>query len=117
MERNEMKEIFKIIANVYPNFGVTSEKLDTWHELLGDQTFSNVKQKTKEHVLRQKFPPTISEIRTPVKPPIREKTDEEKKQIRIQELKDITRLTRDYYAMTEEEYIYDEAMEELKRLE
>lgn len=64
MDREETKDIFKLISYVYPMFEVTSEKLDTWHYFLKDQSFDDVEKKTKKHIMSQKFPPTISEIIT-----------------------------------------------------
>lgn len=62
MTREELKEIFKILANVYPQFDVTSEKLDIWHRFLKNQNPAKVMQKAERFVLESKFPPTISDL-------------------------------------------------------
>lgn len=63
MTRDQLKTVFKILANVYPNFEVSSEKLDIWHEFLKDQDYDVVLERVKTHVKEKKFPPTIADLR------------------------------------------------------
>lgn len=63
MNRDQTKEVFKLIKNVYPQFEVTSEKIDTWTSLLSDQNPAVVMKNTEHHVLSKSFPPTIADIR------------------------------------------------------
>lgn len=63
MTRDEVKELFKFLKYVYPNFEVSSEKVDIWTELLSDQDFSKVMERAKKHSLEHRFPPSIAEIR------------------------------------------------------
>lgn len=63
MNREELKEVFKIISNVYPNFEVTSEKLDVWHRFLKNDNPAVVMKNTKRFVLGSKFAPTISDLK------------------------------------------------------
>ncbi|MEL3959680.1 replicative helicase loader/inhibitor [Caldifermentibacillus hisashii] len=63
MTRDEVKEIFKFIKYIYPNFEVSSEKIDIWTELLADQDFSTVMKKARKHSLGHKYPPSIAELR------------------------------------------------------
>lgn len=63
MTRDQLKTVFKILANVYPNFEVSSEKLDIWHEFLQDQDYEAVMERLKAHVKEKKFIPTIADLR------------------------------------------------------
>ena len=63
MDREQVKEIFKLLKYSYPNFEVNSDKIDTWTRLLKDQNPAVVMRNTERYVLEQKFPPTISELR------------------------------------------------------
>lgn len=63
MTREEVKEIFKIIKNIYPQFEVTSEKLDVWSRFLKDQNPAIIMRNTERFVLDNKFPPTIADLR------------------------------------------------------
>lgn len=63
MTRDQLKTVFKILANVYPNFEVSSEKLDIWHEFLQDQDANAVMERVKAHVKEKKFPPTVADLR------------------------------------------------------
>lgn len=63
MDRNHVKEVFKVIKGVYPNFEVSSEKIDLWTRLLKDQNPAVVMRNTERYVLSQKFPPTIADLR------------------------------------------------------
>lgn len=63
MTREQVKELFKFLKYIYPNFEVSSEKVDIWTELLSDQDFSKVMERAKKHSLEHRFPPSIAEIR------------------------------------------------------
>lgn len=63
MNREQVKEVFKLIVNVYPKFEVTSEKVDTWARLLKDQNPAVVMRNAEKYILDQKFPPTIADLR------------------------------------------------------
>jgi hypothetical protein len=63
MTREQVKELFKFLKYIYPNFEVSSEKIDIWTELLSDQDFSKVMERAKKHSLEHRFPPSIAEIR------------------------------------------------------
>lgn len=63
MNREQTKEVFKIIKSVYPTFEVSSEKLDVWSKLLREQDYEAVINNTEGYVLNNKFPPTITDIR------------------------------------------------------
>lgn len=63
MDRKQVKEIFKILKNVYPQFEVTSEKVDVWASFLKDQNPAIIMRNTERFVLESKFPPTIADIR------------------------------------------------------
>jgi hypothetical protein len=58
-----VKEVFRILKNVYPQFEVTSEKLDIWSRFLKDQNPAIVMKNTERFVLESKFPPSIADVR------------------------------------------------------
>lgn len=62
MTRDEVKELFKFLKYVYPNFEVSSEKVDIWTELLADQDFEEVMRRAKEYVTENKYPPTVADL-------------------------------------------------------
>lgn len=63
MERWEVLEMFKLLKSIYPKFEVNSEKADIWTRLLKDQDGQAVMKNAERHTLKQKFPPTIADIR------------------------------------------------------
>lgn len=63
MNREQVKEVFKLLKNVYPQFEVTTEKLDTWTSLLKDQNPAVIMRNAERHVMDNKFPPTIADLR------------------------------------------------------
>lgn len=63
MKREEVKEVFKLIKSVYPQFEVDTGKIDTWTRLMKDQNPAVVMRNAERYVLEQKFPPTIADIR------------------------------------------------------
>lgn len=63
MDKENVKEVFKIIKSVYPSFEVTSEKLNVWTRLLSDQEADVVIKNTESYAANNRFPPTISELR------------------------------------------------------
>jgi hypothetical protein len=63
MTRDEVKKVFMVLRNVYPQFEVTSEKLDIWHKLFQDQNSAIVMKNLEQYVTVNKFPPTIADLR------------------------------------------------------
>lgn len=63
MTRDEVKEVFKLLANVYSQFEVTKEKIDIWFKLLKDHNPAIVMRNAERHVLESKFPPTIADLK------------------------------------------------------
>jgi hypothetical protein len=63
VNRGEVKEVFKILLNVYPQFEVTKEKLDIWSNFLKDQNPAIIMRNTERFILENKFPPTIADLR------------------------------------------------------
>lgn len=80
MNRDQVKEVFKILKNIYPQFEVTSEKLDIWLGFLKDQNPAVVMKNTERHVLESKFAPTIADIRETYHPSYNNNVLEEMKQ-------------------------------------
>lgn len=62
MDRDEVKELFKLITSVYPRFEVSAQKVDTWTYLMKKMDFKRVMAKAEQHVMENKFPPTVAEI-------------------------------------------------------
>lgn len=69
MNRDEVKSLFRLIKDVYPQFEVSSEKLDTWTFLLKEFDAKTVIDNTRRYVLESKFPPTIADIKGNPKEP------------------------------------------------
>lgn len=63
MNREEVKEVFKVLKAVYPQFEVTSEKLDIWTRFLKDQNIAVIMRNAERFVLENKFPPSIADLR------------------------------------------------------
>lgn len=63
MERKQVIEVFKLLNNVYPNFEVSTEKVDIWTKLLRGQNPAIIMRNAEQYVLTQKFPPTIADLR------------------------------------------------------
>lgn len=66
MNRDEVKQVFKFISEVYPQFEVTPDRLNTWTHLLKDQDPAKVMKNAKRYALENKFPPSVADIREPV---------------------------------------------------
>lgn len=62
MDREQTKQLFKLIVSVYPNFSVDTSKLDTWTGLLNNQDFNRVMLKAQKHARESKFPPTVADL-------------------------------------------------------
>lgn len=62
MNRDQVIELFKLLKSVYPNFEVSSEKVDAWTRLMKTMDFERVMIKAEKFVLENKFPPTVAEI-------------------------------------------------------
>lgn len=63
MIREELKEVFKVLKNVYPQFEVNSEKLDIWHKFLKEDNPAVVMRNAEIFILESKFPPTVADLR------------------------------------------------------
>lgn len=63
MDRSETIKLFSLIANTYDMFDVTEEKVSLWYRLLGDQDFDNVLVNFTSYVKRNKYPPSIADLR------------------------------------------------------
>jgi hypothetical protein len=63
MNRNQVKEVFKLIKNTYSQFEVTSERVDVWTRMLKDQNPAVIMRNTERYILENKFPPTIADLR------------------------------------------------------
>jgi len=62
MNRGDVKQLFKIISEIYPMFEVTTEKINTWTRLMKKMDLDRVMAKVDKHAMENKFSPTIAEI-------------------------------------------------------
>jgi len=60
--KKEVAELFKLIKDFYPRFEVTQSKIDNWTRLMEGQNFDRVMFMTEQHIKKNKFPPTVSEL-------------------------------------------------------
>jgi hypothetical protein len=63
MNRDQVKEVFKLIKNAYSQFEATTEKVDVWDKLLKDQNVDVIMRNAEQHILTNKFPPVIADLR------------------------------------------------------
>lgn len=63
MTRDEVKEVFKILTNVYPQFEVTKEKLDIWHRFLRKDNPAVVMRNTEKFIIESKYPPALADLK------------------------------------------------------
>lgn len=62
MDRENIKELFKLIVQIYPNFEVSTVKIDAWTRLMKSQNHERVMKRAERYVLENKFPPTIADL-------------------------------------------------------
>lgn len=81
MNREEVKDLFKIIVDVYPRFSISTSKIDTWTRALHKQNYSDAEINLFDHFDSSKFEPTIADIsrpgRTKAKPFVLDMTEGE----------------------------------------
>jgi len=66
MNRDQAKEIVKVITVAYPKYFRTdllATTVDVWAEALEDDDFEAVMKNAKSYLQSNKFPPTIADIR------------------------------------------------------
>lgn len=64
MTKRQVAELLKFLNDVYPSVELTQSRIDTWAALMKDQNPAKVMKKAEEYALKNKFPPTISDLRT-----------------------------------------------------
>ncbi len=62
MNREQVKELFKLLVNFYPTFEVTSEKVNAWHKFLQNYEAETIFTNTENHIYENKFPPTVADL-------------------------------------------------------
>lgn len=62
MNKLEVAELFREIKLHYPHFDTGPEKRDSWHRNLQHVLFQDALTNLDQHILNEKFPPTVSEI-------------------------------------------------------
>lgn len=62
MNRDQVKNLFKVLVKAYPSFEVDAEKVDIWTSIMKNMDYERVMARAQEHIQTNKFPPTIAEI-------------------------------------------------------
>lgn len=62
MNREQVKKLFKRIKEFYGSFDVYSEKVDAWTSVLSRYEQDFVSENLEDHILTNKFAPTISDL-------------------------------------------------------
>ncbi|WP_134705145.1 replicative helicase loader/inhibitor [Ammoniphilus sp. YIM 78166] len=62
MTKNQVLKLFSLMANAYPNFKVSEDKLEDWTDILEHQDYEKVRANLKRHIQNERFIPTPSEI-------------------------------------------------------
>ncbi|WP_419954782.1 hypothetical protein ACN6MT_03220 [Neobacillus niacini] len=62
MNRNQVKDVLRLIKNNYHQFEVTTDKIDDWTRMLSDQNPAVVMRNVEKHILECRFPPVISDL-------------------------------------------------------
>lgn len=62
MDRNEVIELFKQIKMFYPNFEVTTDRVNAWYNILEKYEFNNSVRNLKKFIETSKFAPTIADL-------------------------------------------------------
>lgn len=63
MRLDQVAELFKIIKRNYPSFDASVEHVKESLKYLEDFPFEAARENVDRHILTEKFPPTIAEIR------------------------------------------------------
>lgn len=63
MTRADIIRLFSLISNAYDMFEISEEKVEVWYSMLADQSFADVLANFKKHCQREKYPPSISDLR------------------------------------------------------
>lgn len=65
MNRDQTKQIIKIVQKAYPRFNIVDDSfgVDVWHKSLEDLDYSKAEEATYNCLRGNEFPPSIAEIR------------------------------------------------------
>lgn len=62
MKKTDLAKLFAMISTAYSNFELTPEKISLWDEMLREMSFEEGMRNLREHILTNRFPPTIADI-------------------------------------------------------
>lgn len=62
MNKEQTFEVLEYLEQSYGQFGFDQKKLDTWAHTMRGMDFKRVMAKAEEHVMTNRFPPSIAEI-------------------------------------------------------
>lgn len=63
MKLSEVAELFIIIKRYYPSFDASTENTKRFEKYLRDIPFETAKQNLDQHIMTDRFPPTIADLR------------------------------------------------------
>lgn len=63
MNKSEVIELLKILKRTYPNIDTSAEGVEHYCKYLRDFSFAAAKENVKRHIMTDRFPPTIADIR------------------------------------------------------
>ncbi|CAM3708313.1 replicative helicase loader/inhibitor [Cohnella lubricantis] len=63
MDRADVIELFIELKTAYPNFDDSDENIDLHFKYLKDFPFGDAMKNVEKHILTERFPPTIADIR------------------------------------------------------
>ncbi|MFC3883779.1 hypothetical protein ACFOU2_09805 [Bacillus songklensis] len=90
MTSKQVLSILRYIAEAYPNFEITQQRVAIWIEQLSPVEYEPALAKVKKHVSQCKFAPTIAEVYV----------EPEKSRINYKHLEKMRRLRGDEYYAT-----------------
>ncbi|WP_162463173.1 replicative helicase loader/inhibitor [Paenibacillus psychroresistens] len=62
MNKVEVKQLFLIINNCYPNFQYDDIKTEIWTDMLKGVSFETGQRNLRDHIAASRYSPTISDI-------------------------------------------------------
>lgn len=63
MNRSEVIRIMEVIKRTYPSFDVSAASIDHYAKRLQDFPFEAALENVEQHILTERFPPVIADIR------------------------------------------------------
>lgn len=77
MKQTDTAKMLIIIKTAYPNFEVNESTPKLWHEFMQHMDFEKAQRNLREHIMSNRFPPTIADI-------VRYDPEKERERLRIE---------------------------------